>query len=733
MALSYDKKRKLINILKTFDEDFIGLDEKVKRLEFTGLKTKTAHGTIINADDKAIDRPITGFRIYGKTIAEEYRVSNQLANLPNKSNYVRNGLTWNCSGGIVTVTGTASAYTNTGGAIEYQMPIIPGTYTVSGSSSPVRVEVVVTKADDSQVINRSSNGEPKTFTLDGTEKRASFILSVTQGTEVGEVTIYPMLNEGDTALPWEPYQVQNIINTIGSNGKIEININGNKINQAIESYGLPAIPIQITNSTKESAFTYGDDEGKVWIADYIDFDKGLYYHNIGFIESYDGEDIGSNYISETPNGVSKGDKVFYVLPTNERYTTPLESTLIVNSIYPANMKISNDNDAWMQVDYYVPDERDFSVIPMQTGYLDIKPRAVRFMAKNENMVYLGTRSDSIIQVDITNENNPQIITTKVLDNTYNIVTGMAFQGDYIYASERDQAAGVNQTPNVDPGRLYVLAKEDLDIVKTIVLPWKGAHLGLYKNHLYVPLQLWGFQVYSIANNPEEPELVYEYEHPIMGQREWQQVRFWSADNKDYMAITAFNWGAWFYNITDPENPELVGVFNAKKLRPLNAHQVFDCLVEHPYLYMTIGPVGYRRFAPNHMRGVIRIRIDDLTPYQFDTDPNSADPYQAGFEYAGIDKDDWWRTYLAEGDPHPVTIAKMGDIVVVNNGGKGFALFKATDTELEYLRRVSFEDDTGFARYFVTDESGRLIAASDASQYTSSKRTFAIYRFANMNY
>lgn len=692
-----------------------------------GVKTKTAHGNTIQPDDTAIDKEITGLRVYGKTTFQEVRVSNQLAKLPDQAPFTKFGTTWSCSGGVVTVTGTSTALNNTGGKIDYQLPIVAGTYVVSGSTANVRVHVVITGENDTNTTITSSGGEPKTYTLTGTEKRVNLYLSVLTGVTAND-EVKPMVNAGKTALPWEQYKTKNEIYIIGNDGEIEITVGEHNFVRELAPYGLAAIPIQITTNTKESDFTYADDIENLWISDYIDFANGLYYHNIGYIDSYNGEDVGSNYISETPGGVTEGDKVYYILPENERYTTPIEP-IPISAVYPTNMSISNNKEAWMQVDYYVPEERDFNVSAIRTGYIDIAPTSVRCMTREGNIVYLGTRKSKIIKVDITNESSPEILATKTLDDK-SAITGIAIQGDYIYAAERDNAGGLATTSGAVIGRLYVLDKSNLEEVKTIELPWKGAHIGLYKGYLYVPLQLYGFQVYDVTTDPTTPTLVHEYEHTVLGQREWQQVKFWSVDGKDYMAVTAFNWGIWFYNITDPTNPTLVGHFNTKILGTAggfteNIHQIFDCIIEYPYIYATISVLAAKRFCPNSMRGIIKLRIDDLSKL-----PVGGNPYDAGFEYIGISKEDWWE-YIGEGDCHPVTIDRLGDLLITNNGDMGFALFRATETEFRYLRRVSFMDKAGFSRAFVADNSGRLIAATDVSGFSG--RIFTIYRFVNVNY
>ena len=688
-------------------------------LDSKNIKKATVSGISLSKDE-IINKPIAGLRIYGKTTTEHIVLSDQLADLPNKESYLRYGVTYSCNNGVVTVAGNATQSSNTGGQIDFQMPIIPGTYTISGSTTNVYVRVAISKADGTTDNKTSSDGNPKTFTLDGTETRANIYIGVTTGVDVS-ATIYPMLNIGSTALPFEQYQSTVVINNLGSGSNLVISDGENNITQVIESYGLPSLPLTLTSSTARSDFTWADDSGNIYLSDYIDFGEGLYYHNIGYIDSYNGEDIGSNYIAETYGGVTEGDKVIYVLATEDRYTTPIPVELGL-SLY--RKTITNNLNAWMEVDYWVEDVADNSVGGFRSGVLDMGTWNCREIFADGADIYVGTRKANLMKIDCTSESAPEVDSSVEVDALkLNTITGIVASGDYLYVVDRDIAPWKSTTTNASIGNLTVVAKADLSIVDTQLLPYKGTGAFIYKGYLYVPLQVYGLAIFDITTDPTDPVKVAEFKKGDLGDAEFQKCDFWSVDDVDYMVVTGFEHGLWFIDITDPTNPTEVGKFEVKLLEGNIRHQIFGCRVEYPYIYSTIAPLGDYRYCPNQKRGVLKFDISDLSVY------TAGNPNDVDFEYAEIDRDDWWE-YIGEGDNHPTTVVRMGDLLITNNGNKGFAVFRASDKEFKYLKRVSFIDNFGIARPMVADD-GRLICATDSSNFN--KRLFAIYRFTGVNY
>lgn len=120
-----------------------------------------------------------------------------------------NGVTFTLnSDKSITVNGTntsssrSAVYHTSGGVINTD--IAPGTYIISGGSAPVVVEVVIYKANGETKYFSSSLSSTVFNIEDGDILKQSYVL-VRAGQTVDNVTVYPMLNVGSTALPYEPY------------------------------------------------------------------------------------------------------------------------------------------------------------------------------------------------------------------------------------------------------------------------------------------------------------------------------------------------------------------------------------------------------------------------------------------------------------------------------------------------------------------------------------------------
>ena len=120
-----------------------------------------------------------------------------------------NGVTFTLnSDKSITVNGTntsssrSAVYHTSGGIINTD--IAPGTYIISGGSAPVVVEVVIYKANGETEYFSSSLSSTVFNIEDGDILKQSYVL-VRAGQTADNVTVYPMLNVGSTALPYEPY------------------------------------------------------------------------------------------------------------------------------------------------------------------------------------------------------------------------------------------------------------------------------------------------------------------------------------------------------------------------------------------------------------------------------------------------------------------------------------------------------------------------------------------------
>ena len=120
-----------------------------------------------------------------------------------------NGVTFTLnSDKSITVNGTntsssrSAVYHTSGGIINTD--IAPGTYIISGGSAPVVVEVVIYKANG-ETEYFSSSLSSKVFNIEDGDILKQIYVLVRAGQTADNVTVYPMLNVGSTALPYEPY------------------------------------------------------------------------------------------------------------------------------------------------------------------------------------------------------------------------------------------------------------------------------------------------------------------------------------------------------------------------------------------------------------------------------------------------------------------------------------------------------------------------------------------------
>lgn len=144
-----------------------------------------------------------------------------LLNIPDREPEVHEGITFSVSGGVVTMSGTlAEDEVSASSGPICDIPIVAGTYFISGFDGSIYASVEVMNADGSQLsyVNRS-------FTLDGTE--TSCKLWVVCGTSLeAPYQLKPMLNVGDTYLPWEPYHAPYID---PDEGEINVTVQGGNL------------------------------------------------------------------------------------------------------------------------------------------------------------------------------------------------------------------------------------------------------------------------------------------------------------------------------------------------------------------------------------------------------------------------------------------------------------------------------------------------------------------------
>lgn len=152
--------------------------------------------------------------------------------------------------GTIQVSGTpAKAYTT---VCSDGLSLPAGTYFISGgevADGKLCAQIMIEIGDTTAFyVNKS-------FTITGEEDRIYFSVQTGSGLSyVDDYKIKPMLNFGDTALPWGPYR-----------GLQDLPIQ--------TPNGLPGIPV-------DSGGNYTDGNGQQWVCDEIDFKRGKYVQRV---------------------------------------------------------------------------------------------------------------------------------------------------------------------------------------------------------------------------------------------------------------------------------------------------------------------------------------------------------------------------------------------------------------------------------------------------------------------
>lgn len=195
----------------------------------------TASGSVITADDATEGRPFRGLRVFGKS-TQRTTTGAQLLSIKQEDVANKDGLSAkvNVDGGI-TVTGTPDKQY----ATIYGKDIIlsPGKYYLNGgngSAGAVLLKARITFSDGS-----SKNCANGSFEVTPDTKSVSILIQYESATiQSVNYTIYPMLNKGETALPFEPYtggkpspspEYKQEPEDAGKDGSIEVKVGGRNL------------------------------------------------------------------------------------------------------------------------------------------------------------------------------------------------------------------------------------------------------------------------------------------------------------------------------------------------------------------------------------------------------------------------------------------------------------------------------------------------------------------------
>lgn len=187
-----------------------------------------ASGEMLNITDSS-DLGLKGLKVFGKS--EQVKTTgSQLFDANKLESKQSDGITITNNGdGSFTINGTSTGYPGT----SYNIALENGMYYIS-----TKDEVDVKNIFRVRIRKNDSyedKGVGTSFEIDGTEDQVQIYIQADKGFSFDNVVIYPMLNAGSTALPWEPYtgekpspspEYPQEIKIPGSDGEIGVKVTG---------------------------------------------------------------------------------------------------------------------------------------------------------------------------------------------------------------------------------------------------------------------------------------------------------------------------------------------------------------------------------------------------------------------------------------------------------------------------------------------------------------------------
>ncbi|MEJ8761136.1 hypothetical protein [Enterocloster sp. HCN-30185] len=323
---------------------YIGLDSgRLYRMRRgPKLIEAVASGTTIIINDAAEGRPFRGLRVFGRT--EQVRTTGaQLLDLSDKigKTETKNGVTYIINDDqSITVSGKTGNYTS---FYIKNMALKAGTYFLKNESRDKKIFI--------QLIGDTIKEGVFTLDKDVSNIGVYFVFNVFGGTvNIFNDTVTTMLNEGSTALPWEPYtggkpspspEYPQEIVSAGESGTINVSISDSgSQSQSLTlatPNGLPGVPV-----SKDGNYT--DADGQQWVCDEIDLERGKYVQRV-VIENISGgwelkpsSDISGRFLqSRLTNTFQTAAKTAvcniasftsWGLPVNDKYAFALNTKVI---------------------------------------------------------------------------------------------------------------------------------------------------------------------------------------------------------------------------------------------------------------------------------------------------------------------------------------------------------------------------------------------------------------------
>lgn len=309
---------------------------------------ETVSGEVISVSD-SVEAPLQGMKVFGKTIQAGTPTPDAPAALESVG-----------TDGKVTVTVAGKNLFNTNSlpwftelpkqnlAIDLPINIPAGDFVLhtATSSGIARNNVFSVALYDSELVEVKQLNTKASNSLNGS---GVFSLSRDEALQATNLRIY--------------YNYSNDTSYVDGERLTEFQIEFGSIATEYEPYKEPqTIPISTHNGLPgipvTSGGNYTDANGKQWICDEVDFEKGVYVQRVGKIERYNGEALPGAYISSTGE-LSIGAVVLYQL-ANDKETDlnheALATYAALRTHYP-NTTVFNDAGAFMKVRYVADTKR----------------------------------------------------------------------------------------------------------------------------------------------------------------------------------------------------------------------------------------------------------------------------------------------------------------------------------------------------------------------------------------
>lgn len=344
--------------------DMIMLDPNNKIYGSLGIADryvmKTEEGTRLVLNNPRQGRfgdVLTEFNMYGRS--EQFSTTG--AQLFNENIEIKNrGVTIKINGSTVTFKGTVSDESSYRVNFKKKIILKPGKYTASSSNKKIFADFSVKKANDETIY--SSHIE-----IDGTEEEVRVrVLFGERPSAKGDVingTTNIMVNEGDIALPYEPYTggkpspspdyPQEIKSVVNPTVKVT-NEDETQFETANLTYTLNAIPVAFGGNVMI--------DGQQWVCDEVDLERGVKVQRVGKVEMSD--TVYGGFLSMNPWDTHGLDKV---QPFRLKSIRTVSKSMIICTALPGIV----EGEAWGKmyecigyvgktdsyIDFYIANER----------------------------------------------------------------------------------------------------------------------------------------------------------------------------------------------------------------------------------------------------------------------------------------------------------------------------------------------------------------------------------------